>query len=267
MQSMDPAELIDETFGPYPFHVSPDQVREFIAVVGDAPHRWTRAAPPGFLAAALFVVAPELLSKLQGRSVIHGEQSFIWNRALEMGAVLSVTGTVSRSRERGGVHFTTFEIDVLDSEGAVASGTSLFLIAGEEPPGRSDVIQDEPAPHTRADDGDDLVSASRSDLVRYAASTRDWNPIHWDHRSAVEAGLPRVVVHGLLQAAWAFRTATLPTIGDSPLLKARVRFRNPMLAGEGAEVHSEWTDNDVNVTLLGGDGQTFITARIEFADE
>ena len=24
---------------------------------------------------------------------------------------------------------------------------------------------------------------------RYAAATRDWNPIHWDHDSAVAAGL------------------------------------------------------------------------------
>ena len=49
------------------------------------------------MAAALFVVAPELLSKLKGQSVIHGEQAFTWNRALEIGSWLSVTGSVTRS--------------------------------------------------------------------------------------------------------------------------------------------------------------------------
>lgn len=263
---MDPADLVDKSFGPYPFFVSPDQVSEFVSVTRDAPHRWLTAAPPGFMAAALFVVAPELLAQLEGRSVIHGEQSFKWNRSLDIGAVLAVSGTVTRSRERGGVHFTTFDIEVFDEAGTVATGSSLFLISGETSPGRAETELEEPDHSDRGTDDEDMVSASRADLVRYAAATRDWNPIHWDHAAAVSAGLPGVVVHGLLQAAWAFREATLPTVGNSPLLSARVRFKNPLLPAQGAEMHSEWTDNDVNIRLIDGE-QVFITARVEFADE
>ncbi|NIP92489.1 MAG: hypothetical protein GWO24_03050, partial [Akkermansiaceae bacterium] len=52
-----------------------------------------------------------------------------------------------------------------------------------------------------------LKSASRADLVRYAGITRDFNPIHWDHEAAVEAGLPGVIVHGLLMASWVTQAA------------------------------------------------------------
>ncbi|MEX0620504.1 MAG: MaoC family dehydratase [Solirubrobacterales bacterium] len=78
-------------------------------------------------------------------------------------------------------------------------------------------------------------SASRSDLVQFAAATRDWNPIHWDHDSAVAAGLPTIVVHGLLQAAWLLSAASVLSPQAAPIADARFRFRSPMVAGsEGA---------------------------------
>jgi acyl dehydratase len=264
--SMDPASLVDKTYGPKPFHVSPDVVREFVDITGDSQFRWSTAAPPGFMAAALFVVAPELLDQLEGQSVIHGEQSFMWLRPMEIGAELLVTGAVTRARERGGVYFTTFEIVATDLVGIVATGTSLFLIAGERAPANSETERDEPAQNDRGDPGEDVVSASRADLVRYAAATRDWNPIHWDHDSAVAAGMSGVVTHGLFQAAWVFRIATTPTVGDCPLANARVRFRHPLMAGDTAEIHSEWTDYDVDISLIDGD-VTYLTAKIEFSDE
>ena len=266
MRQLDPADLVGHSFGPYALHVSPDVVDEFVSITGDLHHRWSTAAPPGFMAAALFAVAPELLDQLGGRSVIHGEQTFAWMRTMEVGAVLDVTGTVTRSRERGGVHFTTFEIEATDLDGTVGTGSSLFLISGEGSPGNATEERTEPRHDDRGPRGDDFVSASRADLIRYAAATRDWNPIHWDHDAAVAAGLPGVVVHGLLQAGWAFRTATMPTIGHCPLTRARVRFRNPLLPAQAAEVHTEWTDYDVNVSLVDGD-KTCLTAKVEFADE
>jgi acyl dehydratase len=263
---MDPATLVDKTFGPNSFHVSPDVVREFVAITGDSQYRWSRAAPPGFMAAALFVVAPELLGQLEGQSVIHGEQSFIWLRPMEIGAELTVTGAVTRVRERGGVYFTTFEIVVSDFGEIVATGTSLFLISDHVEPGKTSLERVEPGVAERGDSGEDRVAASRADLVRYAAATRDWNPIHWDHDSAIAAGLPGIVAHGLLQAAWALRKATTPTVGDAPLANARVRFRSPLFPGQTAEIFSEWTDYDVSVSLIGGN-ETFLTAKVEFADE
>ena len=41
----------------------------------------------------------------------------------------------------------------------------------------------------------------RSDLVRYAGASGDFNPIHWNARFAVEVGLPDVIAHGMFTMA------------------------------------------------------------------
>ena len=266
MTSIDIADLLDQAYGPHTLHVTPELVADFVEITGDEPARWTGAAPPGFMATALFVVAPDLLGQLTDRSVIHGEQTFKWARPLAIGSELTISGTVTRVRERGGVHFTTFEMDVNDDQGTVATGSSLFLISGESAPGNAAAEKTEPAQDDRGYPRDGQFSASRMDLVRYAAATRDWNPIHWDHDSAVVAGFPGVVAHGLLQAAWAFRAAADLVSGDRPLLAVRVRFRSPLLPGTPVSIGLERADSTVNVTLS-DESAEYITTRAELTDE
>ncbi|MCT9930522.1 MaoC/PaaZ C-terminal domain-containing protein [Planotetraspora sp. A-T 1434] len=38
----------------------------------------------------------------------------------------------------------------------------------------------------------------RKDLVRYGGAARDYNPIHWDDRTATEFGLPGPIAQGML---------------------------------------------------------------------
>ena len=42
------------------------------------------------------------------------------------------------------------------------------------------------------------VSISRDTLVRYAAASADFNPIHYNDAFAVQVGLPGVIAHGML---------------------------------------------------------------------
>lgn len=263
---MDLADLVDRSFGPRPLNVSDDAVSDFISVTGDDASRWTEAAPPGFAAAALFEVAPELLQRLSDHSVVHGEQTFVWNGPLSLGATLEVTGTVTRVRERGGVHFVVFELVATHRGASVLEGSSLFVISGEALPGRSDYERPEPPHSHRGQPEAGQVSASRDDLVRYAAATRDWNPIHWDHDAAVAAGFPGVVVHGLLQAAWAFVRAVEGTTGSRPLTEARVRFRNPLLPARPVSVTAERENSSVEITIADEDN-LYLTAKAELADE
>lgn len=262
---MDVAGLVDRTYGPHPLGVTAEAVAAYVAATGDDSDRWKTAAPPGFISAALFVVAPELLNELFEHSVIHGEQTFTWDRPMSIGSELSVSGVVSKVRERGGVHFVNFEIDVSDDEGSVASGAALFLVSGEAKAASADE-RPEPAHDDRGNPDEGQVVASRGDLVRYAAASGDWNPVHWDHDSAVAAGLPGVVVHGLLQAAWAFQAATKRADGGQSLARSRVRFRSPMLPASPARVIAETTGTTVNVTIRDAAAE-YLSARIELSDE
>ena len=264
MKHLNPSDLLDRSIGPHPFRVCVENVNDFIQVTGDDPERWDNAAPPGFMAALLFVVASDLLRQLADRSVIHGEQTFTWHRRIGMESEMDVTGKVSRVRERGGVDFVNFDVDVADDLGPVAAASSLFLVSAIEEPGEV-TERSEPAPHEDGSPGEGQVSASRADLVRYAAATRDWNPIHWDHDAAVSAGLPGVVAHGLLQAAWAIAAASKLGPGEVPLRSARIRFRSPLPPATPVLVNIE-EDADVAVVAVVGDEVEYVSARIELTE-
>ena len=257
-------ELAGRSFGPRAFYVSAQGVADFVEVTGDDRKRWLDAAPPGYASAALFVVAPELLHSLGGRFVIHGEQVFSWHQPIQVGAALEAAGSVTRVRERAGTHFVGFDLMVTGDDGPVLEGSSLFLISAHGADG-DQPAREEPPANSRGSVPDGWVSASRADLIRYAATTRDWNPIHWDHASARAAGLPGVVVHGLLQASWAFAAVARKTQGTKPLSVARVRFRNPLFPSCPAEVKVEQKEGQTEVVLTDGENE-YLSARVEMDD-
>lgn len=73
------------------------------------------------------------------------------------------------------------------------------------------------------------VHLTRAQLVRYAGASGDFNPIHWNSRTAVAVGLPDVIAHGMLTMAQAGRIVT-DWIGDPTRVCAfEVRFTRPVV--------------------------------------
>jgi acyl dehydratase len=107
----------------------------------------------------------------------------------------------------------------------------------------------------------------RSDLVRYAGASGDFNVIHWNQRVATEVGLPDVIAHGMLTMALAARVVT-DWLGDpSALLEYGVRFTRPVVVpddDQGAVVEvagkvSRIDDDTATVTLTATfDGATVL---------
>lgn len=259
---MDLSEFEGRSYGPVPWHVAVESVADFVTLIGDDPDRWADCAPPGFAAAALFAVAPDLLADLYDRSVVHGEQTFSWAGPIPIGALLDVSGEVKRVRERGGVFFITFEMTASLGEDDVVSGRSMFLVSGEAlAAGTAGFERTEPPHSHRGEVSEGVVGASRDDLIRYASATRDWNPVHWDHDAAVAAGFPGVVVHGLLQAGWALRAAASSTSGEYPFADARFRFRNPLLPARPARISAEPRDRSIDVVIADDDVE-YLTATV-----
>jgi acyl dehydratase len=242
--------LSGRTFGPVAYRTCAEKVSEYVAATGDDPGRWREHAPPPLAGAALFVVAPQLIGELGGFSILHGEQTFAWHRAIPLDVELSVGGSVNRVRERGGTHYVGFELTVERDGEPVLEGSSLFVVPPPGTVGEAAEEEEPPAPLMAGFDaatsaplpGPDqplpplLRSASRADLVRYAGASRDWNPIHWDHAAARAAGLPGVVVHGLLQSAWLCQAAARHVPGPHPLASARFRYVAPLRPGEPATI-------------------------------
>ena len=81
------------------------------------------------------------------------------------------------------------------------------------------------------------------DLVRYAAASGDFNPVHFDHQSAVDSGFPGVLVHGLLMGSWLLQSVAALSSRPDPLASAKLRFRNPLRPGVTAVVESVMEDS------------------------
>jgi len=80
---------------------------------------------------------------------------------------------------------------------------------------------------------------TRADLVRYAGASGDFNPIHWNDRTATAVGLPGVIAHGMFTMALAGRAVTAWTGDPAPLVEQHVRFGRPVVVpddDQGAEV-------------------------------
>ncbi len=263
--------LEGRTYGPMPLRVCADRVSEFVSVTSDDSARWTDFAPPGWAGACLFAVAPHLLTEpeLAGRGVIHGEQRFSWSGPMPLEQDLAVSGTVTRVRIRGSVAFLGFDLVATKGGESVLAGSSTFLVSAGPSPDQA--LEEAEPPADAAGINDPLPdhgqllpmrrSASRADLVRYAAASRDWNPIHWDHQAAFQAGLPGVVVHGLLQAAWLASCAANLRPGPAPLTEASFRFRAPLRPSVTCEMTGALDTNTVNSRLTAGDSE-LVTARL-----
>lgn len=240
------ASMVDRPLGPVPGRIVPEQVAAYIEVTGDDASMWDRYAPPSYAGALLFAIAPVFLGDPgiadETAVLVHVDQDFTWHAPLTIGAEIALEATVRRVRRRGTVVFVAFEAGVTSGGRTLLTSTSTFLMGAEpaspatgpagEPAVRSGSASP-PTPHVAVGGVDDTIapvrfSASRLDLVRYAAASGDYNPIHFDHESARTAGLDGVVVHGLLMAAWLARLAAARGSGPQPLRSMRFRFRNAL---------------------------------------
>jgi acyl dehydratase len=72
---------------------------------------------------------------------------------------------------------------------------------------------------------------SRTDLVKYAGASGDFNPIHHDEEFARSAGNPTVFGHGMLTAGFVARCIT-DFVGAENLRRYKVRFATRVWPGD-----------------------------------
>lgn len=277
--AMTPAELEGSIIGPVTHRVDRERADAFVSATGDRSERWAECAPPGYAAGLLFSVAGVLLNDERIRpylaTLIHVDQLFTFHEAIRVGSAIEMTGTVDRVRERGGAYFVTFSAVGTSGGDVVLESRSTFLMsdeaASDSATGRAEPAADARGPNEQpaaarvpvvGDTQSTAKSASRSDLVRYAAATRDFNPLHWDHATARAAGLDGVVVHGLLMLSWMVQQGSIHGIGPSPIATIKVRFRSALAPAIPATVESSVRD----LSPDGADAQVSIRVVADNAD-
>jgi acyl dehydratase len=107
---------------------------------------------------------------------------------------------------------------------------------------------------------------TRTDLVRYAGASGDFNPMHHDEVQATAAGQPSVFGHGMFSMGF-LGTAITDYVGIGRVVRYRVRFSRQTWPGEALTTKVVVTGVrpgageggahlvDLDVRLLNGDGE------------
>ena len=80
-----------------------------------------------------------------------------------------------------------------------------------------------------------IFRVTRADLVRYAGASGDFNPIHWNDRTAVKVGLPGVISHGMFTMALVGRAVTYWAGAPDAVVEYGVRFTRPVVVPDDDE--------------------------------
>jgi acyl dehydratase len=113
---------------------------------------------------------------------------------------------------------------------------------------------------------------TRTDIVRYAGASGDFNPIHHDETFATAAGFPTVFSIGMYQAALLATYAT-DWLGAETIRRFTVRFSDQVWPGDvltcsgrvvGIEPSEEGPKAEVELTCTRQTGATAIAATAAF---
>ncbi|MBM3690608.1 MAG: dehydratase [Actinobacteria bacterium] len=69
----------------------------------------------------------------------------------------------------------------------------------------------------------------RSDLIRYAGASLDFNPIHYSDRIATSVGLPGVIAHGMHTMGAVARVVTDHLPASAFVSSYSTKFSNPVI--------------------------------------
>ena len=110
---------------------------------------------------------------------------------------------------------------------------------------------------------------TRTDLVRYAGASGDYNPMHHDEIQAVEAGQPSVFGHGMFSMGL-LGTALTDYVGAGSLTRYQVRFSRQTWPGEelktkivvkSKRVAGDKHLVDLECSLANGDGEVKVVGE------
>ena len=77
--------------------------------------------------------------------------------------------------------------------------------------------------------GSRTIEVTRTDLVKYAGASGDFNPIHWNEAFAAGVELPGVIAHGMFTMGSAVQLVTDWAGDPAAVVDFQTRFTKPVL--------------------------------------
>ncbi|GAB5078522.1 MaoC family dehydratase [Arthrobacter sp. AD-310] len=80
--------------------------------------------------------------------------------------------------------------------------------------------------------GSRTVEVTRTDLVKYAGASGDFNPIHWNEAFATGVELPGVIAHGMFTMGTAVQLVTDWAGDPAAVVDFQTRFTKPVVVSD-----------------------------------
>jgi acyl dehydratase len=231
--------------------ISAEAVRQFADAIADdsaiyrdvdaarAAGFTTIPAPPTFVT-RFRVPFDEAGLDTEHSQVLHGEQEYIYERPVGVGATLVVRHRIANIRQARGMALMTIEqlCDTPDGARAII-GKALVIVRDMAPGEAASTGASAPSRPAKEREGEPLPTLTKAvtqaQIDAYADVSDDHNPIHINPDVARSVGLDGTIAHGMLSMAFAGQTLTdwlTSASGRGRLRRLRVRFQAMVRPGD-----------------------------------
>ena len=114
------------------------------------------------------------------------------------------------------------------------------------------------------DIGSRTVEVSRTDLVKYAGASGDFNPIHWNEAFATGVELPGVIAHGMFTMGAAVQLVSDWAGDPAAVVDYQTRFTKPVLVADTTGTGAAGAVIEVSGAIGALDAEAR-TARVDLA--
>jgi acyl dehydratase len=110
--------------------------------------------------------------------------------------------------------------------------------------------------------GSRTIEVTRTDLVKYAGASGDFNPIHWNEAFAAGVELPGVIAHGMFTMGSAVQLVTDWAGDPAAVVDFQTRFTKPVLVADTTGTAEPGATIEVSGTIGKLDAEAG-TARVD----
>jgi acyl dehydratase len=110
--------------------------------------------------------------------------------------------------------------------------------------------------------GSRSIEVTRTDLVKYAGASGDFNPIHWNEAFATGVGLPGVIAHGMFTMGAAVQLVTDWAGDPAAVVDFQTRFSKPVPVADTTGTPAAGAVIEVSAAVGAIDADTG-TARVD----
>jgi acyl dehydratase len=110
--------------------------------------------------------------------------------------------------------------------------------------------------------GSRTIEVTRTDLVKYAGASGDFNPIHWNEAFATGVELPGVIAHGMFTMGSAVQLVTDWAGDPAAVVDFQTRFTKPVLVADTTGTAEPGATIEVSGTIGKLDAEAG-TARVD----